>query len=52
MFGVHIKEQGRTNKKESEENKISSAVLQHIWIRRGEIPQGAKLLHLGGLVFP
>jgi hypothetical protein len=35
-----------------EECKIKVKVLRQFQIRRGELTQGSKLLHMGGLVFP
>jgi hypothetical protein len=52
-FGVPVREQECMTKEgifEEKESKKSFSVLRKM--KRGEIPQGAKPLHLGGLVFP
>jgi hypothetical protein len=52
-FGVPIREQGCTNKRgrfEDKERKKRSAVMRKT--KRGDLPQGAKSLHLGALFFP
>jgi hypothetical protein len=54
-FGVHIREQGCTTKEgdlNNKESKINSVILRQTWMKRGELPQGAKSLHMGGLVLP
>jgi hypothetical protein len=56
-FEVYIRTQGAQPRRHSEQGIMkregsTPKVLRKIWIRRGELPQGTKSLHMGGIVLP